>query len=311
MKILKYFAIAVGSLLTIFVIILVLILFSLPGPGHLITNLNRKSNESIPLAKQGDTVTNLPEKKTESLSSPDKPAPEKNGSYSLKTEEGKKILQDLTSLDQGLANVCDHLHNAERIKEEGLKPNEFGQKMEDSVLTDKKDPMIESMKPILRFAFNLPEMKSLFKLAEEASETNDDGFFTKAEFYSKLFGVYSEMKANKSKIEEISDRGYLLFIMSKIVSLRPELANDSKLQTYCQSIEESNNNQTPFSFSEALVEFESFLTYAGVSAKEVGFDPNYRTHFIIENNQNGISFKGGWIDQLISTPQKNPPPESI
>lgn len=90
----------------------------------------------------------------------------KDGNYSLKDQRSQEIVQDLFEERRSLADVCKYLRNADRSKINGYELQQFVENFENSALTDEKDPVIQSLKPVLRLMFQLPAMKNLIEIAK-------------------------------------------------------------------------------------------------------------------------------------------------
>jgi hypothetical protein len=89
------------------------------------------------------------------------------------------------------------------------------------------------------------------------------------------------------------------------VNLKPQLASDPNTLEFCQKIENMINSRENLSLSEQKAEFEKFLEYSGIQAKEIGYDPNYKTQLSV-NFQNkdknfGVTMSGGWLDALMKS----------
>jgi len=54
-------------------------------------------------------------------------------------------------------------------------------------------------------------------------------------------------------------------------------------------------------FTEEKKAFAEFLQQTGIDPRQIQFDPNYQTHLEVKFSQQGLHFKGGWMDDAISS----------
>lgn len=310
-KFLKVLGITLGVLVIVVFIALIFLLKSLPSPAE-IGRYIKPSNVKTTL-KEAHKTEKADTAKTATAAPSASPTPttddNKTMTYQLKNEEDQKLLADLMDERKPLSNVCASLDNAGKSRLNGYSFKEFGERYKQSVLGDERDrdPLIQSIKPTLRYLFSETSLKDLVAEAQEAADRGeDDSLMNKAGFYAKAYAAYREILSNRDQINNIMDRSYHLMILSKVVAKKPELLSDNRVHDYCSEIENALNGSNPISWVDEREEFNKFMDYSGVDPKEVGYDPNYRTQVKVEYSKKGVQVHGGWIDSLLK-----PSPEEI
>ncbi len=214
-----------------------------------------------------------------------------------KIEHSRKALLNLTDPDIPLSDFCLSLKNA---KSGSMNATEFNDELQKST-DDIKDsgPRIQAMKPLLRTIFREPKMKELILEAQTAVENKEENFWQKAAFYSKAAMAFQALIANKSELESVSDRSYLFYKMNNLVSARPELLNDDRLQKFCADTENAFNTNQPVQFDQEKKNFERILAELGVKPAEIKYDPNYKTKYDFVMNSNAMKMNGGWLEEMV------------
>ncbi|MBC7421136.1 MAG: hypothetical protein H7328_10445 [Bdellovibrio sp.] len=211
-------------------------------------------------------------------------------------EEKAAMTDDLINPQQ-MSNVCSSLKNART----GMyKTNsEIDQAFAGSILSDKADPRIQAMKPFLRYMFQLPKMNELVRDAEAAAARGEDSLADKALFYSKIYSALMEVQSRSKDLEAILDRSYLFLGLNNLVALKPELANDSRVQNYCSTIEIAFNQKRAVAYDEERADFLNFLNDVDVHAADINFDPTYKTEINFEIGTDNIGLQGrSWLNEI-------------
>lgn len=208
------------------------------------------------------------------------------------------LVTDLLSQQKPLSDFCSSLKNA---KDGAFEQEEFGEAFNRSLDEEKRDPRIQAVKPIIRYVLRLPKMNDLIEEVKAAANRNDEGFLKKAEFYSQALMAFGEMKAHKSDIESMMDRGYLFLGLNKLLAKRPELLNDFKLQNYCNGVELSFNQARPVDFENEKKDFLKFLDEMGVTPKEIGFNTEYKSNVDFNFSGKAATIEGGWLSDLVKS----------
>lgn len=309
-KFLKILGVVAATLAVVLVIILVLIIRALPSPseiGRYMKPSTVKSALKKPDPAQAEKAAETAAAETAKEESAPAATSETTKKYSIKgdTEEEKKILDDILNPNQPLSQFCNYLRNAPQSNTKGYTFTEFGQKFKDSVMSEDKDPIIQAIKPTLRFVMQLPQMKEMIRQAQEAADKGEtDSLMQKAAFYKQALGAYTELLSHKVEAEEVMDRSYQMMIMAKVIAEKPQLLSDNRVDDYCRSIESAINSKTKVSWSEEQNEFSKFLEETGVDPKSVGYDPNYKTKLDTTYGPAGLNMKGGWIDSVLKPSPK-------
>ncbi len=187
------------------------------------------------------------------------------------------------------------------VKQTGsISSSDFSKRLEDSTFDKSSDPLMESLKPVLKYALQQPHMKDLIKEVQEAPPSEQSSLMNKTDFYYSAYKAYQEMMANQKNMESILDRSYLTMMFGRLLEARPELASDPQVLGYCEAIEKQLNEGRNSNFGEEKKAFLDFLQQVQVDPKRIGFDSNYQTKLQVEFGKSGLHFKGGWLDEVFS-----------
>ena len=304
MRILGYFA---GAIFIIFILVVVLIVKSLPSPAQIgqkffsASQAKPQAQTTTTISKNSNDGASTIESAQQAQNTDQRLQRDENGNYTLKNSNNVMIMQDLFAEGRPASDVCRFLRNADQSKINGYTVEEFDDRFEKSGLTDEKDPVVQSMKPILRLLFQMPTIQKLIEMASTAAKENDQSFKTKADFYKMAYQMSVEVTQNIPKFESISDKTYFLYMMARATNLRPDLATDPSAIEYCTSIENAINTNSDFPIDLQKREFERFLAYTKLTPAEVGYDPNYKTQLKMEWNSSSVRLKGGWMESLFTS----------
>ncbi|WP_413291405.1 hypothetical protein [Bdellovibrio sp. HCB337] len=299
-KALKVIAVVVGSLLVVLVIVIAFFIKSLPSTWEIKQTLSPRKAQNPSFATNGSSAP-LPEKGEEP--SPQKPTPK---THDDKVDESKILSQrvlheDFLNEKQPLSSVCANLPAATQSrflrKDESGSSKEFLSRLLDE---NEKDPLVESAAPLFRYLTRLPSMRELFELVEKAEAEHDQSFTEKAWFYGKVALVAQELRGNKSNIDRLLMKTYNMYMLSKAVAQRPELARDPATLNFCDQIEKNINFNLDFNPEEQAHEFQKFLDYAKVNPKHIGYDSNYRSNVNFEVGTGSVILNKIWLEELFA-----------
>lgn len=275
------------------------IFYKLPSVGSLskIVRPNKQKNVDVSEnSKPIEVIEGTPKPSLGSVGA-DAAADKEGAVDAAKTAFQEKALEDLTSSAVPLSNFCGSLKNAKTGR---LTEDEFGDAFEKSVSADTQDPRIQAAKPAIRYMLRLPTVSNLISEIEAAGgEPEQQDFVAKAKFYALAYSAYGEMKQHQGEIESALDRGYLYMGLNNLVAQKPELANDPKIQSFCSSAETAFNQSSALDFEREKKDFLTLLAGSGVQAKDIGFDPNYKTTIELKLENNSLTMNGGWLEDLI------------
>ncbi len=302
----KHLKIAVSivtGLLLLLALLIVGIIFILPGAKDLKTQIGGYEKE-----KQNNSV----EKKDSSTAVGSQVL---NGEVPIVAEGAAQtpesmqknpqeiILEEFINSHKPLIQFCENLASTESSSfwDKGT-GTQFGQYMADHMLDEKKDPYLETILPALKYAMRGEQMSKLFELVKSADEGKEEGFFDKAEFYTQMAFAVNEVRARKEKTEQLVDRTYLLFTLANAVKKKPELINEAGTLDFCNRIQRSILEEGGDDIEAGKRSLDDFLHFAGLKNEDVDYDPNYKTSLQISSSNNSIQFSGGWIDKYIAEP---------
>jgi hypothetical protein len=304
-KVLKYILIGVGSLAALVIILTFIVFMILPSPaqiGKAISADKKSSNVKTDDPKiKANAEVSPPHKNDSSKNdlSPDKGEPAKP---KRSVEESFTMLDKMADPQKPMVTFCDSLPNVNPAQ---LGSEDFDARWTKSIYADdpsQKDPVIESFAPPLKFVLQQPHMQDVLGAVKDAikeGNTTPDTLAAKVGFYQSLWGAYQEMLANQHHTEELMDRTYHLYMMTKAVAKNRGLLQNEAMLNYCREIEAAINNNTPASIEEERASFNDFMKASGVDPKSIGYNENYKTHLKVTYNKTQLTFSGGWYDDFL------------
>ena len=209
---------------------------------------------------------------------------------------GDRFLDDMMSQDKPLSDFCRSLAFS---KAGSFSSKDFNKAFSDSFESPQPDPRIQAAKPLLRYVFRLPKMQLLFSALKEATEKNDESLIDKAQFYTAAVAAYGEMREHQTDMESVLDRSYLFMGLNNLIAKKPELANDPRVQTFCQNTESLFNQTAVVDFQSEKNNFLNLLKDSAVRPQDISFNPDYKSNIIFNFDGKSLTFSGGWLDDLI------------
>jgi len=214
-----------------------------------------------------------------------------------KSASNKALHENFMNEQQPIASVCAYLSEAPAshfLKDDNSASlRQFLKKM----IEEPKDPLAESAAPFFRYLFRLSEVRDLVQTLDTANETAEQ-FRNKAEFYGKIGLAALEVAENKHNFDQILMKTYNLYVLTRAVALKPELARDPAILGFCEQIQKNINMNLAYDVDQQATELQKFLTYAGLSPKEVDYDINYRSDVKFKINDKSIILGNIWIEKL-------------
>ncbi len=278
--------------------IVFVIVRTLPSPGE-IGRIFYHSRPPVTAAQNTGGAEPQATPGTEKSAAPVKPAAAPAAAEPNDDIADAAVLRELTDTEKPISDVCNYLKYAKPKPNQDLS-KEIGPALAANATSDAKDPIVQSIKPVLRSLLTAPRTAELMKEIEEAAFKNKaDSYVETVDFYRQAYAAFREMTANKAQIEGVMDRSYHLMIMAKIIEKRPDLLNDHRTTDYCRSIETALNQSQQVSFEAERKGFLEFVRYSGVDPKSIGFDPEYKTHVDFELSKQGLQMHGGWIGEML------------
>lgn len=287
------------ALMVIIVGVAGFIFYKLPSAGSFskIVRPNRVKTTDSENSKPIEVIERTQNPSTASSLDTGTAATDPDAANDAKEAMKERAYEDLISASVPLSNFCGSLKNA---KTGTFSEDEFSQAFERSTVPENQDPRIQAAKPAIRFLLRLPTVSRLISEVEAADDIeNEQDLVAKAKFYALAYSAFGEMKQHQSEIESALDRGYLYMGLNNLVAKKPELANDPKIQSYCSSAETSFNQASTLDFDREKKDFLSLLAESGVGAKDIGFDPSYKTNIDLKLENNSLTMHGGWLEDLI------------
>lgn len=287
MKILKYVSLALGLFLVTAVGFFLYSVSKLPDPIAIKQKL--KSEESSPELQNEvqKEITEEVDKLSEAVEpgSTEGAVVEAKPKSSNTTEEIMRIVKE----DFKDIRVCENLS---KPTVGNLSPEVMFQSISDST---REDSSIESFRISIKNIFQSKPVAELFSEIESVESNNLQGeeksdYLKKVGFYSFAAKKAYEIYSNKAEYEEMGDRSYHLYVISQIARKKPELAQDKNVLDFCNQLEASIGEKSKTNIDEERKELVKLIEYAGMTPKELGFNPAVRTKFQLEMKEKSISF---------------------
>jgi hypothetical protein len=206
-------------------------------------------------------------------------------------------------------HVCENLTSLHG--EPIINFDQFGQALMQAARGETRDnPYVESIMAPLGYALRRPAVRELIEQVQRAKDTGDESFIEKAEFYSQLALATAQMWASKSEIERISQHAYHLYVISRVVNQKPDMAGDTDTIALCDAIQSSITNPPPTT-SDVNAEKAAllrFLARAGLSPEQVEYDPNLPTTIGVEASTKQIALHIPWLEKVFRLNEPAPTP---
>lgn len=298
-KIGKILVITAAGVVSLLVIGIALLLLILPSPYKIKESLKLKPKEETihsRIKQNLDTKAAISQYGAEGS---ENSQPSKDPT-SLKNIDSQLAFETLIDSSKPLSEVCRTLTDMNNKQMDKLSSAEFGKRFQDSLLEKSSDPLMASLKPVLKLTLTQPSMQTLISKVQESQPSEHSSLMSKMDFYSSAYDAYQEMNRNKQKMEHVLDQSYLTMMLGRAIEVRPDLAHDPRILRYCEEIEKVLNEGLIADFSEEKRAFLDFLSEVEIDPKAIGFDHNYQTHLQIVFDKTGLRFNGGWIDKVFT-----------
>lgn len=208
------------------------------------------------------------------------------------------LLKELMDDSKPLISVCRSLRRIDFPQNKQISIQESRTRWAQVSLGGRNDPLIESMKPLYKFAMSQPKMQHLAKTVykDDFSNGSVEEILGSVQSYQE---AQSEIENSVPHLERILDETYLTLMLGRAVDAYPELANNSNIHSYCEEIESQINLRDNFDFEEAKKRLSTLLEELEVDQEKIGFDPHYKSHLKVVFVGAPIFF-GGWLKDVLS-----------
>ncbi|WP_413581448.1 hypothetical protein [Bdellovibrio sp. HCB288] len=301
-KLLKVLAIGAGSVVVVFGILGVWLLSMLPGPSKMkeavhssISKIERKNDGSSPNSENSPHVSEVDDVQTKQEIAP-------SGDAAPSQTAGKSkmnmdvVFNDFANPEVPLASACQELSKA---GESGFFPKNTDRtavKFMDNIVSSQKDPVLESVAPIMRWALRVPGISDVVQMVKDSN--GDDSLVQKAELYRQLYRAANYFQNHSEEANQVIQKSYNLHMLSKAVALKPQLASDSSTLSFCEQIQGSLLSNQKLNVEEQVQEMQKFLQDAGIDEKAIGFDANYRAKMQMDLGKGHLSITDSWLEDL-------------
>ncbi|WP_373997559.1 hypothetical protein [Bdellovibrio bacteriovorus] len=218
----------------------------------------------------------------------------------LAEDTAKVLLEDFTDSRKPLIETC---HNLGKASESHLlrdPTNASAKTFFHSLAKGEKDPLVESAAPILRYVFRAPGMSNAVDMILKSEEQKDPSLLKKAEFYYEIYRAGGFLKENTRAMDEILQKTYNLHYLARAVAQKPELARDPNTLSFCEQMEKNINHSDTYNADEAAQEMQKFFAASGIDAKQLGYDPNYRSQVKMNISNSQVRLNDAWVLRLFA-----------
>jgi hypothetical protein len=307
-RVLKTILLAVVGLYIVLAIIVVGVIYFLPSlskVAQLFLSKPQVTEISVPeMVQDTDTVTASDDP---TVVAPAVAEANVNSNLAPPVEDSdSQVIEDpsraLLDPNTPLSEFCDNLKNARSSG--GFSPAEFNASLRASFNPSQADPRVQAMKPLLKALFRQPEVAELIALAQVAQQEGEENFWQKANFYAQAARAFQGIMSQRDDFEAIADRSYLLLKLNDLVVKQPQALGHAAVQKFCETTERAFNEAEPVQWDLEKKDFEGLLSEVGVSAQDIGYDPNYKTRFQVQLQGNQLILRGGWLDEVIQDKER-------
>ncbi|UYL08204.1 hypothetical protein B9G69_014225 [Bdellovibrio sp. SKB1291214] len=302
-KLLKISALSVASLVVVLGGLGVWLLTQLPGPSSVKQALDASSAKLE--HRESPALPNSALQDIEQTYAAEEMAAHQEASAEAESSSGKAnkfdmfvLLNDFSNPEAPMVTACRDLSRAGESGFFPKKPETPAVNFFDSLAKPQKDPVIESIAPLLRYIFRSPGAREMIQLSEKAE--GQDNLLQKAEFYKQVYRMANYLTNNLDQLNQVLQKSYNLHIIAKAVALNPQLANDNATMSFCEQIENSLIENQNLSVEEQVQEMQNFLQDSGIDAKSVGFNPGYRAHVQTEFRKDSFAITDSWLQDLVN-----------
>lgn len=303
-KILKILLIFGTALILIVIGFLALVVHQLPSiksVGEVINTAENTKTQVAPVPKPEARDVSVSQDAIASDIESVSPSQSTSAETTANTTLDSKGLDILMDESRPLSQFCKSLKNA---RAGSMDLREFGTEFKKTIANvEDADPRIEAILPMFRYMFRTPSFKDLIYAAKDAQQNNEDDYFDKASFYGKVLLAVEDLRSKKTDFELLADRGYLMLKMNDLIARRPELATDQRLIGFCDQTENAFNALEPVQLEQEKKNFERVLSEMQVDAKDIGYNPDYKTQFALNFDKSTIQLRGGWLEDVFKDPE--------
>jgi len=294
----------------VFIVGLVAVVINwLPNPKDLVSGKTSQSAQKVNTTKsvKNETIEDAPledqSKITDSKSEDKAQGVESSTATNNKNSDSLDTVMKFVEEDFKDIRVCQNLKNSQLqsdLKNENKNPKDSEDKSSidlSKIFSDQErsNPTFEAYRTSLKYVFQDPDLKNLFYKIKELGQTPDNpeekkSFLEKAGFYSQVTYTAAKMMFRKSDFELMNDRAIHMALLAQIVAKKPELANDSRILSFCEDLENATKSGESVDIKTERAEILKLIDYSGLTTKELDFDPNSYTKFAIKSSDQGFSF---------------------
>lgn len=235
-------------------------------------------------------------------------------------EQVKSLMDDMADPAKPRMRLCNSLEEATtspfHIENKNKKETkvDFNTYVTSFAGLDRSDPYLETILPMLRFAFRGPKLKGLLDDVVTAKGNGETGLGEKLGFMAKIASAASELNSEIEDLNHMADRGYQAYILTRILEKRPQMLAAPELKDFCQHIENGANSETKIDYDGDAKLLLRLLEKSDLTASEVGYDPNYRSKMNVTFSSKGVQVgaqdTATWLNDVIqrgAVPPSDPP----
>lgn len=296
-KLTKALAVSFVSIVLTLLMLLLWGLSKLPSSFEIKQAITPRALQNTSSQSKGFQVSPDLSKKEDELS---EVRPTKDPQDKIKSTVLKVLTEDLMDTRKPLSDICRDLEAA--VESEFLRDsqNASAKYFFMSLAEEKKDPLVGSAAPILRYIFRAPGIQSVVETIQRSEESQDQSLLNKAEFYYDLFRAGDFLKSHTQEMDLVLQKSYNLHHLARAVAKQPELLKKSSVKTMCEELEKNINFGDEFDADLVAQQMLEFFADSGMDPKAVGFDPSYRSKVKVSISNSHLGIDDTWLVQLFA-----------
>ncbi len=171
---------------------------------------------------------------------------------------------------------------------------------------NRRDPVIESILVPVGYFVRLPNVAVVLQRMQDTLETGDRVFLDQPDFPRLLSLASSEVIRSRTILAQLSQRGYDLYTLARVVQMNPDLANDARTLNLCALITNAANRdmlgQASLPVSDEKQYVLNYLADIGVSPTQVRYDFNLLNEVSAVLTERQVSLSSPWLNRTMGTP---------
>ena len=217
----------------------------------------------------------------------------------IKEDLIKIITQDFTNRQKPLVDACRYIEQAPSSRVFINNPDASAQEFQEALVSGKKDPVAESIAPVLRYLFRAPRVPLIIRQIDNA-DTIDMSLVSKTELYAHIYQALSFLADHEQEINLLIQKSYYLNTLMRAVALNPPLAQDATVLTMCHHLEQSILGKEGFNSDKEVDDLSHLLQQNNITPQSIGFDSTYRSQIVTDFSGASFSLNEPWLSKIFA-----------